>query len=271
MRNKKKNNLLAHQLDHDETQNHDLLQTYINSTPVKDSNRCRLEYLKKLYYFSFTEEDGEQVFNLNSHNTDPDADKLVGKGFQGDDFCEKYCVETKVCSGKVIILFPKNEKPLPGNDQNNPPERISDLPDRNYSQQRLILPWDDGIKKQSLLTGEYLILKRTLSVIEACYKDYGFSVDHLAIQLNLSVSQLNRKLNALTGHPAGYLIRLFRLQRSATLLLEGNLNVSEVCFETGFNSLSYFCRSFKKHFGCIPSSYKSNMAEKLNILRQKDN
>ncbi len=271
MRNKKKNNLLAPQFNPDDIQNHDLLQTYNTPTPDKDFKQCRLEYLKKLYYFNLTEEADEQSFNSSMPFIDPDTDKLMGNGIQGDDFCEKYCCEQTVCSGRVLILFPRNEISLPGNDQVKPPYNLPYVPDHDAFQQKVTLLFNDGLEKQSMLPGEYLILKKSISVIEAWYKDYSFSVGHLAAQLNMSTSQLNRKLNLLTGHPAGYLIRVFRLQRSALLLLEGKRNVSEVCFETGFNSLSYFCRSFKKHFACSPSRYKSSMAEKLNIVRKKDN
>jgi AraC-like DNA-binding protein len=230
-----------------------------------------LEYLKKLYNFNFAVEDDKKLSDSNSTFTDQEIENLLGTGMHGNEFCEKYCIEKSVCSGRVIILSPKPVKTPPHNDLNNAVYNFASEPEPFPFQQNLFWLWNDDNVKRSLFSNEHLILKNTLAVIESCYKDYKFSVNLLAMQLNMSVSQLNRKLNMLTGHPAGYLIRLFRLQRSATFLLEENKNVSEICFETGFNGLSYFCRSFKKQFGCSPSQYKSAMTEKFNIVRKKDN
>jgi AraC-like DNA-binding protein len=77
--------------------------------------------------------------------------------------------------------------------------------------------------------------------------------------MNMSVSQLNRKLNALIGQPAGQLMRSLRLQRAADLLKQNAGNVSEICFNLGFNDQAYFSRAFKKQFGCSPTEYKSQL------------
>jgi two-component system, sensor histidine kinase ChiS len=69
----------------------------------------------------------------------------------------------------------------------------------------------------------------------------------------MSVSQLNRKLNALIDQPPGQLIRSLRLQRAADLLAQKAGSVSEICYKVGFNDNAYFSRAFKKQFGCSPS------------------
>ena len=47
----------------------------------------------------------------------------------------------------------------------------------------------------------------------------------------------------------------YRLKRTATLIVEGKYNISEIAYMTGFNTLSHFSTSFKKQFGCTPSEY----------------
>ena len=74
----------------------------------------------------------------------------------------------------------------------------------------------------------------------------------------MSVSQLNRKLNALVDQPAGQLIRSLRLQRAADLLKQNAGSVAEICYKVGFNDQAYFSRAFKKQFGYSPSDYKNN-------------
>jgi AraC-like DNA-binding protein len=75
--------------------------------------------------------------------------------------------------------------------------------------------------------------------------------------MNMSVSQLNRKLNALIDQPPGQLIRSFRLQRAADLLKQNAATVAEICYKVGFNDQAYFSRAFKKQFGISPSEFKS--------------
>ncbi|MGC9354649.1 MAG: helix-turn-helix domain-containing protein, partial [Mariniphaga sp.] len=100
-------------------------------------------------------------------------------------------------------------------------------------------------------------LQKTIQKIENHFGDFQFSVEQLAEHLNMSISQLNRKLNALIGQPAGQLMRSLRLQRAADLLKQNAGNVSEICFNLGFNDHAYFSRAFKKQFGCSPSEYKT--------------
>ena len=103
-------------------------------------------------------------------------------------------------------------------------------------------------------------LEKTISIIESAFNDENFGAKHLAEQANMSVSQLNRKLNALIDQPAGQLIRSMRLQRAANLLKLNTGTVAEICYEVGFNDQAYFSRAFKKQFECSPSDYKKENA-----------
>lgn len=99
-------------------------------------------------------------------------------------------------------------------------------------------------------------LDKVIKTIETNFEDENFSVDNLADRMNMSVSQLTRKLNALIDQPPGQLIRTFRLQRAADLLKQNAGTVAEICYKVGFNEQAYFSRAFKKQFGVSPSDYK---------------
>lgn len=103
-----------------------------------------------------------------------------------------------------------------------------------------------------------IFLERAIEIIETHFTDEAFSVEVLAMQAAMSVSQMNRKLNALIGQPAGQMIRSMRLQRAADLLIKKSGTVAEVCYAVGFSDQANFTRSFKKQFDCSPSEYQKS-------------
>lgn len=48
-----------------------------------------------------------------------------------------------------------------------------------------------------------------------------------------------------------------RLEKAASLLLESNLNVSQVATLVGYSKASNFAAAFKKKYGVIPKKYKA--------------
>ncbi|MDP3441861.1 MAG: response regulator, partial [Ignavibacteria bacterium] len=108
----------------------------------------------------------------------------------------------------------------------------------------------------SAMSVDQLFLEKTIEIIELHFEDEHFSVEVLAEKTNMSVSQINRKLNALIDQPAGQLIRSLRLQRAADLLTQNAGTVAEVSYQLGFSDQAYFSRVFKKQFGVSPSAFK---------------
>jgi len=84
-----------------------------------------------------------------------------------------------------------------------------------------------------------------------------YSVGDLASCINLSHSQLHRKMVALTGQPVNQFIRTIRLHRAAELLANKTATVTEIAFDVGFNNLSYFSKCFREQFGVLPSEYSN--------------
>ena len=99
-------------------------------------------------------------------------------------------------------------------------------------------------------------LKNAIAIIDKHLTDEDFSTDMFASSLNMSISQLNRKLNALVDQPAGTFVRSVRLQRAVELLNQTDKTIGEICYEVGFNDQAYFSRVFKKQFGKSPSAFR---------------
>jgi AraC-like DNA-binding protein len=92
-------------------------------------------------------------------------------------------------------------------------------------------------------------------VIEKNLADPDFNVDLLCKKLYMSGATLYRKIHALSGKSPTQYIRSYRLKRAAQLLKDGFGSVTEVAFEVGFSSRSYFTECFKKQFHCLPSNF----------------
>ncbi|GAB4040421.1 hybrid sensor histidine kinase/response regulator transcription factor [Spirosoma jeollabukense] len=102
---------------------------------------------------------------------------------------------------------------------------------------------------------EDAFLKKARAIIEEHLSDSRFGVEPFSKAMNLSPSQLLRKLKALTNLTVVEFLRQYRLQRAATLLAQGDGTVSAIAYQVGFENLSYFTKMFQEEFGVLPSAY----------------
>lgn len=102
-----------------------------------------------------------------------------------------------------------------------------------------------------------LFIQSVLSVIEQQLSNEQLSVEEIAVKVNMSASQLNRKLNAIINQSAGAFIRSIRMQRAMELLKKDHASISEVAYATGFAEPSYFTRVFKNYYGYPPSEVRN--------------
>ncbi|MEP2024248.1 MAG: alpha/beta fold hydrolase [Reichenbachiella sp.] len=116
---------------------------------------------------------------------------------------------------------------------------------------RVGLPLDDMPQLQVARNDSFL--ENVLQIIEEHLSNESFGVEPLCREMGTSERQLQRKLKAITNKSPNQLISSVRLHRAKELLLNQQLNISEVAFQTGFSSPSYFSKSFKKEFNLSPS------------------
>lgn len=102
---------------------------------------------------------------------------------------------------------------------------------------------------------ENQFLKRILTVVENRIEDNQLTIPEICQLAQLSHTQLYRKLKALTGKTPSQFVNSIRLQRAKELILDSNLNVSEVAYQVGFSDPNYFSRMFKKEFGTPPGNF----------------
>lgn len=79
------------------------------------------------------------------------------------------------------------------------------------------------------------------------------NVEDIGRELGMSRVQLYRKLKQLTNFSPVELLRQIRLKRAASLLSTTELTISQIAYEVGFSSPSYFTKCYKEEFGISPS------------------
>jgi AraC-like DNA-binding protein len=92
-----------------------------------------------------------------------------------------------------------------------------------------------------------------MDVVENSIADNTLSIENLSKELGISKAQLYRRITVLTGFSPNNLIKEIKLRKALWVLGQKDSNVSEVAFASGFNSPSYFTKSFQKRFGTLPT------------------
>lgn len=107
----------------------------------------------------------------------------------------------------------------------------------------------------TLTQSEEKFLKDLVDFTEREWSKTCLNVDDFSRFLGCSKSRLYRKMVALTGKSINSYLKDYRLCKALNLLNKKNMNISEVAFETGFNSPAYFSKCFHETFGVLPSQY----------------
>lgn len=104
---------------------------------------------------------------------------------------------------------------------------------------------------------ESAFIAKFKQVVEQRLPDSNLSVEDLAADMGLSRVQMYRKIKALTGCSPVDLLRKARLARAQQLLTTTELSVSEIAYQVGFASPSYFTKCYKETYGIVPGEVRS--------------
>lgn len=108
---------------------------------------------------------------------------------------------------------------------------------------------------QVLNEADLNFLGQLFKILEKELDNPGFNVESLGSAMGLSKSQAYRKINTLTAMSPNALIQEVRLRQSLESLRQHQLSVSEVAYNCGFSSPTYFTRVFRKRFNILPKAY----------------
>lgn len=105
------------------------------------------------------------------------------------------------------------------------------------------------------------VIQRARAYIELHQKE-DVHVEEVAQTLNLSVFYFCKIFKKATGKTFTEYLSEVRVIKAKNLLLNPHARISEVAFESGFQSITHFNRIFKKLAGISPSRYRIEISEK---------
>ncbi|TLX78229.1 helix-turn-helix domain-containing protein [Labilibacter sediminis] len=98
-------------------------------------------------------------------------------------------------------------------------------------------------------------LSRIINYLSGNYLNQ-ITLDDISREAAMTPNSLCRFFKTRTNKTIFQFLNEFRIGKACELLINGNLSITEVCFETGFNSLTSFNRVFKELKSATPRDFK---------------
>ena len=125
-------------------------------------------------------------------------------------------------------------------------ERLKNIYSKKFSLESL------GIE---VVSSDERFMDKISEIIQQNFANPELDVDFIARELGMSRTNLYRKVKSLTNLSTIDLIINVRLLTAKKMMVESNLSIAEIGYETGFNSPAYFTTSFKKQYGMTPKEF----------------
>ncbi len=84
----------------------------------------------------------------------------------------------------------------------------------------------------------------------------------IAAHVGLTTTSLSRYFKKTTGKCLSDYVLELRIAHICQMLRETDQPISDICFSSGFNTLSNFNRLFKRLCGCTPTEYRNQFINK---------
>jgi signal transduction histidine kinase/CheY-like chemotaxis protein len=244
---------------------------------IIEDNRDITHYLEKLlaeqYSLSFAEDGQKGIDKALAQLPDIIISDVMMPEKDGYEVCHALKNDPKTSHIPIVLLTAKaaQEDKLQGLRQGADaylmkpfdPEELFVRLEKLLALRRLLqerfsnyIPETKATQAPSL---EEQFLNTLSGCVEARLDDSDLKISDLEEAASMSNMQLYRKLKALTGLSPTLFIRSVRLQKAKAMLEKGELNVSEVAYETGFSDPAYFSRVFKEAFGSSPVDFRKMM------------
>ncbi len=250
-----------------------LLEEDIDRTTllIIDDNRDIRHYVKSLFkdnYRILEADNGVDGLAL-ARRTLPDlivSDVMMPK-MNGIEFCKAIKENVETSHIPVILLTAKAldehriegyqwgadsyiSKPFSGELLTT---RVANLLDQRAKLKDYFHQHKEEVKPTTAEGLDHEFIANFKKLVEMNMSNSSLKIEDLGSELGFSRVQLYRKVKAMTGSSPHEVLRNYRLSKARQMLLSKKYSVSEVCYEVGFTSPSYFAKSFKEEFNESPS------------------
>lgn len=96
------------------------------------------------------------------------------------------------------------------------------------------------------------IVKKAIAFINSNYQD-NITIDSIALHVGFSKYYLCHVFKEMTGQTVIDYVNVLRCNQVKNMISSGSANISQSALSCGFNNLSYFTKTYKKHMGVLPS------------------
>ena len=111
---------------------------------------------------------------------------------------------------------------------------------------------------------EQQFIQRCIEIINENIRDESFKLSNLAENMCVSRSSLYRKIKEITGLKAVDFMKKAKLQYASRLLMNEDLTIAEISWQSGFSDPKYFSNIFSREFGKNPSVFREISQEESN-------
>jgi CheY-like chemotaxis protein len=109
---------------------------------------------------------------------------------------------------------------------------------KSYFQKNLTF----GERKENVAEIDKTFIAKFRKIIEDKLIDSDLNVDEIGKNLGLSRVQLYRKIKSLTNYAPNELVRIIRLKAAEQMIIKSEKSISEIAYDTGFSTPSYFTK-----------------------------
>ncbi|MFP3765577.1 hybrid sensor histidine kinase/response regulator transcription factor [Prevotella intermedia] len=102
-------------------------------------------------------------------------------------------------------------------------------------------------------SAESLFVEKFRTIIQGNLGNSDLNVETISHEMGISRAQLYRKIKSITGISPNDIVREARMKRADRLLETTDKSVSEIAYEVGFSSPSYFTKCYREFFGRTPN------------------
>lgn len=242
---------------------------------VEDNEELRglLARLFSRIYTVYEAQDGEEGFE-KTKEVQPDivlSDIMMPK-MSGIEMCRKIKSNFETSHIPVILLTAQTAEEytmqglkMGADDYVTKPFNVKHLfmrcnnlvNSRKLLQQKYAKQMDNNVDILATNSADYQFMEQCVACVEQNLDNPDFDVNMFAQAMNMGRTKLFLKVKGITGQTPNDFILNIRLKKAQILLKQiDTKTVSEIAYEVGFNSPSYFIKRFRELFGVTPAQYQ---------------